>query len=365
MEKPGSPAAARSEPPVAAAAAPVVEPAVAAAEEPAVPVDVVERERTARHAAESEAKLAVFLGQAAGLLGEMGEKKGALADARSGHVRNVEAADARQRAGEEELQAQRAQSVAAANEQLQAGEEELRAEGARSIAAANDQMHVGEEELVAAVDTWTATYTDWVGSINAELTSLKARYMRDIEEAQRELQARENALEIREAQYTRLQGDAERLAAAQPDMVKIDVGGTVFRTTQATVRAEDGSWLDGMSRRQNEILEAGGRGGDCRRRDCHSAAPPSPFSRRFNVDGEGGVSKMTVSPTARRGRRDIRRPGRCAFRACLELPAAQARRRCREHDRHAGQKRREGADRSCLVRRPRTSHEPPNYLRVF
>ena len=24
-----------------------------------------------------------------------------------------------------------------------------------------------------------------------------------------------------------------------------------------------------------------------RRRDCHSAAPPSPFSRCFNMDGEG------------------------------------------------------------------------------
>ena len=35
-------------------------------------------------------------------------------------------------------------------------------------------------------------------------------------------------------------------------------------------------------------------------RDCHCAASPSPFSRCFNSDGEGGVSKMTeVSPTAR------------------------------------------------------------------
>ena len=37
-----------------------------------------------------------------------------------------------------------------------------------------------------------------------------------------------------------------------------------------------------------------------RRRDGHSAAPPSPFSRCFNSDGEGNVSKMTVSPTANR-----------------------------------------------------------------
>ena len=43
-------------------------------------------------------------------------------------------------------------------------------------------------------------------------------------------------------------------------------------------------------------------GSDSRRRGfCHSAAPPSPFSRRFNRDGGGGVSKMTVSPMARLG----------------------------------------------------------------
>ena len=35
-----------------------------------------------------------------------------------------------------------------------------------------------------------------------------------------------------------------------------------------------------------------------RREFCHSAAPPSAISRRFNMDGEGGVSKMTASPTA-------------------------------------------------------------------
>ena len=42
-----------------------------------------------------------------------------------------------------------------------------------------------------------------------------------------------------------------------------------------------------------------------RRRDCHSAATPSPFSRCSNMDGAefGDASKMTVSPTAspRRG----------------------------------------------------------------
>ena len=36
-----------------------------------------------------------------------------------------------------------------------------------------------------------------------------------------------------------------------------------------------------------------------RRRDCHSAAPPSPFSRCFNSDGERASAKMTVSPMAR------------------------------------------------------------------
>ena len=37
---------------------------------------------------------------------------------------------------------------------------------------------------------------------------------------------------------------------------------------------------------------------------CHSAAPPSPFSRRFNTDAEGGFSTMcmTVSPTANQAR---------------------------------------------------------------
>ena len=39
------------------------------------------------------------------------------------------------------------------------------------------------------------------------------------------------------------------------------------------------------------------------RRDCHSAAPPSPFRRYFNRDGGGFVSKMTVSLMARRCRR--------------------------------------------------------------
>ena len=28
-----------------------------------------------------------------------------------------------------------------------------------------------------------------------------------------------------------------------------------------------------------------------RRRDCHPAAPPSPFSRRFNRDGEGTAAE--------------------------------------------------------------------------
>ena len=32
-------------------------------------------------------------------------------------------------------------------------------------------------------------------------------------------------------------------------------------------------------------------GGDSRRRDCHSAAPPSIFIRYFNMDGEGMSAK--------------------------------------------------------------------------
>ena len=47
-----------------------------------------------------------------------------------------------------------------------------------------------------------------------------------------------------------------------------------------------------------DFFLAGVSGHTSRRRDCHSAAPPSPFSRCFMGYG-GGVSKVTVSPTAR------------------------------------------------------------------
>ena len=45
------------------------------------------------------------------------------------------------------------------------------------------------------------------------------------------------------------------------------------------------------------VLAGGGllAGSASRRRDCHSAAPPSPFSRCFNRVEEGGGSKMTDS----------------------------------------------------------------------
>ena len=46
-----------------------------------------------------------------------------------------------------------------------------------------------------------------------------------------------------------------------------------------------------------DLLEPAGN--PRRRREGHSAAPPSPFSRRFNMDGEESVSRMTASPTAR------------------------------------------------------------------
>ena len=39
-----------------------------------------------------------------------------------------------------------------------------------------------------------------------------------------------------------------------------------------------------------------------RRRDCHAAAPPSPFSRRFRCGWRESVSEMAVSQTARLGR---------------------------------------------------------------
>ena len=78
-----------------------------------------------------------------------------------------------------------------------------------------------------------------------------------------------------------------------------------------------------------------------RRRDCHSAAPPSTFGRCFNVDGEGMTVKMTVSPTAmilcvrvRSGRRT----GRCQncgtrTRTAPQRPRSRSQRSAR-HVRH-------------------------------
>ena len=49
-------------------------------------------------------------------------------------------------------------------------------------------------------------------------------------------------------------------------------------------------------KRRREPKAAAGAWGACtgatsRRRDCNSAAPPSPFSRRFNICGEGMSAK--------------------------------------------------------------------------
>ena len=42
-------------------------------------------------------------------------------------------------------------------------------------------------------------------------------------------------------------------------------------------------------KREHTVVRYSGEGS--RRRDCHSAAPPSPFSRRFNSDDEGVPAK--------------------------------------------------------------------------
>ena len=72
----------------------------------------------------------------------------------------------------------------------------------------------------------------------------------------------------------------------------------LLRTAGGSFRSERRAAGDGYA----------GWGGGSRRRDCHSAAPPSPFStcscRCINMDGDRGrvvasVSKMTVSPTTR------------------------------------------------------------------
>ena len=47
-----------------------------------------------------------------------------------------------------------------------------------------------------------------------------------------------------------------------------------------------------------------GTGGNSRRRDCHSADIPSPSLSKRLLRGRGDVGKMTVSPTARRERRE-------------------------------------------------------------
>ena len=48
------------------------------------------------------------------------------------------------------------------------------------------------------------------------------------------------------------------------------------------------------------VLADGLCDGKCsRRRDCHLMAPRCAFIRYFNRDKQGGVIKMTVSPTAR------------------------------------------------------------------
>ena len=80
---------------------------------------------------------------------------------------------------------------------------------------------------------------------------------------------------------------------------------TVSPTTTAVARCQSVLTPTDFSLPSSHVLtrlpNKMGRGrwiGSSHRRDCHSAAPPSPASRCFNMDEEGGVSKRTVSPTA-------------------------------------------------------------------
>ena len=81
---------------------------------------------------------------------------------------------------------------------------------------------------------------------------------------------------------------------------------------RATRRAVSRSW--DSDRGEEDFREASSR-----RRDCHSAAPASPFSRRFNRDDEGGANKN-----------DSPADGCCEANA-LEVHPADARHDLRQH----------------------------------
>ena len=67
----------------------------------------------------------------------------------------------------------------------------------------------------------------------------------------------------------------------------------MLRQGDVPLRTNDGgkSWKPLVS--TSALLPKGGTsaGSYSRRRDCHSAAPPSPFSRRISGDNEGVPAK--------------------------------------------------------------------------
>ena len=74
--------------------------------------------------------------------------------------------------------------------------------------------------------------------------------------------------------------------------------GRASRAARAAARAAAGEAIAVAGARAAGVLLAEGRSWSAsqgvtvsRRRDCHSAAPPSPFGRRANRDGEGVPSK--------------------------------------------------------------------------
>ena len=86
--------------------------------------------------------------------------------------------------------------------------------------------------------------------------------------------------------------DLTGLAAGKPDAMGRRPEALNRRYLAAAVvggRRSYVSWDGHVLRASREEGGGGGwRWGVCsRRRDCHPAAPPSPFSRRSNVDGKG------------------------------------------------------------------------------
>ena len=95
---------------------------------------------------------------------------------------------------------------------------------------------------------------------------------------------------------------------ARPNLTKLLVAygrqncpGFAFTSIQVNKNYRSALHVDRNNLGKSMIVGLGdySKGELSRRRDCHSAASPSPVSRCFNREGEGDVSRMTVSPTAR------------------------------------------------------------------